>query len=303
MDNSDFSLPVLTQEQQDIFSKAFSEDSICIEKLNRSFLKSLLSVLRTVTPSILTAEESSTLLKECSNPLEKLEAISKFMKEKGTGAILVFYLLLKTKDETSYKELPSYKAKDEKEKLLTELEDRLPLSQKQKEEISGKQEEVNPPDDTRKAKSNVAAVKPMVHEKQGKKEAQQDVTERMEKDLKKRKAESQPIGERRTRNAASDQDIEKPLPHRWPRKGLNPQKGDHFFHFLLFCFSAGAALVCFYMYTDWIMAAGIGLISFASLEVIGSYPGLVKSIHAVLEGLLSMWQRIPVPGIFRPKTS
>nr|XP_033781700.1 transmembrane protein 40 [Geotrypetes seraphini] len=294
MDNSNFSLPVLTREQQDIVSKAFSEDAICLEKINQSFLKSLLGLLRCVTPSMLTAEESSMLLKECSNPLEKLEVIRKFMKEKGTGAMVIFYLLLKKEDETSYKELPSSKAKDEKEKLLKKFEGRLLHLQGQKKEISGEQTEINLPDDTRKAKSNVAAVKPTARDKQQGKKAQKDVTEKIEKDLKKRKIEPQPVG---------DQVIENPQPNQRSNIDLNLYHGDHFFHFLLFCFSIGAALVCFYLYTDWTVAGGIGLITFASLEVIGRYPGLVQRIHAVLEGLLSLWQRIPVPGFFRPKTS
>ncbi|XP_029456731.1 transmembrane protein 40 [Rhinatrema bivittatum] len=323
MDYSSFSLPALTQEQQDIFNKAFSEDTNYFEKISQPFLKSLVTLLKAVTPSILTEDESSTLLNKCSTPSEKQEAIERFMKEKGTGAILVFYLLLKLKDESGYKELPSSKEKDEKEKFIKEWQDKLPFLKGQNSEISGEHTEVNPPEDTHKAKTNVAAVKPMVHEKQrGNKEAQQDVTDGREKDHKKKKAESLPVGgtqgenihhgtqgenihrERRTGTVTTpDHETENPLPNRWPKKDWNMHKSDNFFHFLLFCFSVGAALVCFHIYTDWTVSVGIGLISFASLEVIGRYPGLVKRIYAVLEGLLSLWQRIPIPGIFRLKTS
>ncbi|XP_075142494.1 transmembrane protein 40 [Leptodactylus fuscus] len=73
---------------------------------------------------------------------------------------------------------------------------------------------------------------------------------------------------------------------------LGIQKDDEFFHFIIVCFSLGAVLVCEYHYSDWTVSAGIGLISFAILETIGIYFGMVYRIRTVFE------QFLPIVGRF-----
>nr|XP_058932112.1 transmembrane protein 40 isoform X1 [Kogia breviceps] len=72
---------------------------------------------------------------------------------------------------------------------------------------------------------------------------------------------------------------------------LNIKKDDEFFHFILLCFAIGALLVCYHYYTDWFMSLGVGLLTFASLETVGIYFGLVYRIHSVLHGFIPLFQK------------
>eukprot|EP00070_Physeter_catodon_P027727 XP_028334621.1 transmembrane protein 40 [Physeter catodon] len=77
---------------------------------------------------------------------------------------------------------------------------------------------------------------------------------------------------------------------------LNIKKDDEFFHFVLLCFAIGALLVCYHYYTDWFMSLGVGLLTFASLETIGIYFGLVYRIHSVLHGFVPLLQKFRLIG-------
>ncbi|XP_010636271.1 transmembrane protein 40 isoform X2 [Fukomys damarensis] len=72
---------------------------------------------------------------------------------------------------------------------------------------------------------------------------------------------------------------------------LNIKKDDEFFHFVLLCFGIGALLVSYHYYADWFMSLGVGLLTFASLETVGIYFGLVYRIHSVLRGFLPLFQK------------
>ncbi|XP_058581924.1 transmembrane protein 40 isoform X7 [Neofelis nebulosa] len=73
---------------------------------------------------------------------------------------------------------------------------------------------------------------------------------------------------------------------------LNIKKDDEFFHFVLLCFAIGTLLVCYHYYADWFMSLGVGLLTFASLETVGIYFGLVYRIHSVLHGFIPLLQKL-----------
>nr|XP_020032791.1 transmembrane protein 40 isoform X6 [Castor canadensis] len=108
---------------------------------------------------------------------------------------------------------------------------------------------------------------------------------------------------------------------------LNIKKDDEFFHFVLLCFAIGALLVCYHYYAgkdpgeglhgevwgqgipacrltilsltalpDWFMSLGVGLLTFASLETVGIYFGLVYRIHSVLQGFIPLFQKLRMLG-------
>ncbi|XP_031791027.1 transmembrane protein 40-like isoform X3 [Piliocolobus tephrosceles] len=77
---------------------------------------------------------------------------------------------------------------------------------------------------------------------------------------------------------------------------LNIKKDDEFFHFVLLCFAIGALLVCYHYYADWFMSLGVGLLTFASLETVGIYFGLVYRIHSILQGFIPLFQKFRLTG-------
>ncbi|XP_048210744.1 transmembrane protein 40 [Perognathus longimembris pacificus] len=79
----------------------------------------------------------------------------------------------------------------------------------------------------------------------------------------------------------------------------NIKKDDEFFHFVLLCFGIGALLVCYHYYADWFMSLGVGLLTFASLETVGIYFGLVYRIHSVLQGFVPLLQKLRLLGVRR----
>ncbi|XP_039742715.1 transmembrane protein 40 isoform X4 [Pteropus medius] len=80
---------------------------------------------------------------------------------------------------------------------------------------------------------------------------------------------------------------------------LKIKKDDEFFHFVLLCFAIGALLVCYHYYADWFMSLGVGLLTFASLETVGIYFGLVYRIHSVLQGFIPLFQKLRLMGFRR----
>ncbi|XP_073757766.1 transmembrane protein 40 isoform X1 [Callorhinus ursinus] len=77
---------------------------------------------------------------------------------------------------------------------------------------------------------------------------------------------------------------------------LNIKKDDEFFHFVLLCFAIGTLLVCYHYYADWFMSLGVGLLTFASLETVGIYFGLVYRIHSILHGFIPLFQKLRLMG-------
>ncbi|MGH0161855.1 UNVERIFIED_CONTAM: hypothetical protein FKN15_041992 [Acipenser sinensis] len=75
-----------------------------------------------------------------------------------------------------------------------------------------------------------------------------------------------------------------------------PCVSDMFFHFLILCFALGSALV---MHNDIFVAAGVGLLSFSLIEIIGLYFNLVGRIRIVFEYFLPLFERLrmPVPAL------
>ncbi|KFO27459.1 Transmembrane protein 40 [Fukomys damarensis] len=80
-------------------------------------------------------------------------------------------------------------------------------------------------------------------------------------------------------------------------------EADEFFHFVLLCFGIGALLVSYHYYADWFMSLGVGLLTFASLETVGIYFGLVYRIHSVLRGFLPLFQKFRQLGFYMGGTS
>ncbi|XP_043375883.1 transmembrane protein 40 isoform X4 [Dermochelys coriacea] len=287
MDNFNFSLPVLTRKQQDIFQKAFAADADYLktsEKMNQSFWELLIKSLATVNPASLITEETHNLLNRGINSSDERAAFLKTLGKKGVNAMVVLYLLLKVKDLSAYRELPSSKKNDEKLKLLQELEKSVTFSQEESEvERSSREPAETQPRATSAGKKNVsvATVKPISH-----KQSQEDQDH-----------ENQDGNEiARQENAAAAGEKVTYL-QRCQRQWIRIRKNDVFFHFVILCFGIGAALISYYHYQDWIISLGFGLITFASLETTGIYFGLVHRIHSVLENFIPLIQRFKIPGI------
>nr|XP_023443917.1 transmembrane protein 40 isoform X2 [Dasypus novemcinctus] len=73
---------------------------------------------------------------------------------------------------------------------------------------------------------------------------------------------------------------------------LNIKKDDEFFHFVLLCFAIGALLVCYHYYADWFISLGVGLLTFASLETVGIYFGLIYRVHSILQAFIPLFQKL-----------
>ncbi|XP_032660077.1 uncharacterized protein LOC116838750 isoform X3 [Chelonoidis abingdonii] len=285
MDNFNFSLPVLTRKQQDIFQEAFAADADYLEtseKMNQSFWELLIKCLATVNPVSLTTEETHNLLNRGINSSDERAASLKTIEKKGVNAVVVLYLLLKVKDLSAYRGLPSSKKNDEKLNLLQELEKSFTFSQESEVEISSQEPAETQPRATSagKKKVSVATVKPISHNQsqEGQDHENQDGSE---------------IARRENATAAAGEKVT--YLQRCQRQWIRIRKNDVFFHFVILCFGIGAALISYYHYKDWTISLGFGLITFASLETTGIYFGLVHRIHSVLEGFIPLIQRFKIP--------
>ncbi|XP_041130341.1 transmembrane protein 40-like isoform X2 [Polyodon spathula] len=76
------------------------------------------------------------------------------------------------------------------------------------------------------------------------------------------------------------------------RKHQIIRKNDMFFHFLILCFALGSALVA---HNDIFVAAGLGLLSFSLIEIVGLYFNLVGRIRIVFEYFLPLFERLRMP--------
>ncbi|NXI95233.1 TMM40 protein, partial [Psophia crepitans] len=259
-------VPDLTEEQQDIFQRAFTADANCLEnheKMNQSFWESLVKCLATTDPPILNTEEKNNLLSSCSVLPGGCAACLKAMEKKGVRAMAVVYLLLKTINPSGYRQLPSSKGKDEKLKLLKRLERNLMLSQGEKKVENSSHESMG--EDTQSKLFLFSLIHNLtfflffffflvVYEN------------------------------------------ENTHLHQWTVRWMGIRKDDEFFHFVILCFAIGALLICYYYYKDWTISLGIGLITFASLETTGIYFGLVYRIRSVLDSFVPLINKFRLTG-------
>ncbi|XP_074861509.1 transmembrane protein 40 [Carettochelys insculpta] len=145
-----------------------------------------------------------------------------------------------------------------------------------------------------KKKSNVATVKPISH-KQSEKDQDHE-----NQDGSGAPGEVAPYNESeiaRGENTTAAACEKATYFQRCQRQWIRIRKDDFFFHFVILCFAIGALLISFYHYKDWIVSLGLGLITFASLEVTGIYFGFVHRIHSVIESFIPLMQRFKIPGI------
>ncbi|NWH90008.1 TMM40 protein, partial [Aegithalos caudatus] len=256
MENLDVLIPDLTEEEQDIFQRAFAADAKYLEnheKMNQSFWESLVKCLATTDPPILNTEEKNNLLNSCDVLPGGCVACLKAVEKKGVRAMALLYLLLKTSNPSGYRHLPSSKGKDEKLKLLKRLERNFIYSEEDKKSENSSHESMD--EDTKGKKDLFYFIFPdillffVAYEK------------------------------------------ESTRPPQWTVRWMGIRKDDEFFHFVILCFAIGALLVCYYYYKDWTISLGIGLITFASLETTGIYFGLVYRIRSVLDSFVPLIDR------------
>ncbi|KAM4650572.1 transmembrane protein 40 [Discoglossus pictus] len=307
MSSATFSLPDLSQDQQDIFQRAFTEDSDFLQTAGRispAFCTKYIRLCKTARLSTLTDEEAQMLL-QLTDPPEIQANILKIVKDKGTRAILAFYLLLHMDNETTYGELPSSQEKDEKLELLGNLSDTF-ITKLKKNVIEISQSFMVPATQgVAKPSPSVATVKPIMSKNKKAEEKMQDEADSEKEIPKKDKEEMQQITERNKGKEKGMKEEEKnydkvdgPRPKN-NRRSWGIRKDDEFFHFIIVCFAVGAALISSYNYADWTISAGIGLISFASLETIGIYFGLVYRIRTVVEAFLPLLRKAPFSGFLK----
>ncbi|XP_071406853.1 transmembrane protein 40 isoform X2 [Pithys albifrons albifrons] len=266
MENLSVLLPDLTEEQEDVFQRAFAADTSYLEnheEMNPSFWESLVKCLAATDPPILNTEEKNNLLNSCDVLPGGCADCLKAIEKKGVRAMAVLYLLLKTSNPSGYRQLPSSKGNDEKLKLLKRLERNLVLSPEEKNK------------------------------------AENSSHESMDEDTQGSLAEMVPYRDseitRREDSIADAYENESAPQPQWAVRWMGIRKDDEFFHFVILCFAIGALLVCYYYHQDWTISLGIGLITFASLETTGIYFGLVYRIRSVLDSF------VPFIDKFRPR--
>ncbi|XP_062466659.1 transmembrane protein 40 isoform X3 [Pezoporus occidentalis] len=282
MENLNALLPDLTEEQQDIFQRAFTADASYLqnhEETNKSFWESLVKCLAAIDPPVLSTEDKN-LVNNCSVPPAGCAACLKAIEEEGVRAMTVLYLLLKTRNPSGYRELPSSKGKDEKLKLLKRLERNLVHSQGDKKAENSSQESTD-----------------------------EDTQDSDGEDLGRQKTEGQLLGGvpaevvpytdsaiTRREDSIADAYDENTHLHQWTVRWMGIRKDDEFFHFVILCFAIGALLICYYYYKDWTISVGTGLVTFASLETTGIYFGLVYRIRSVLNSFVPLIDKFRLPG-------
>ncbi|XP_065543983.1 transmembrane protein 40 isoform X4 [Lathamus discolor] len=272
MENLNVLLPDLTEEQQDIFRRAFTADASYLqdhEKTNKSFWESLVKCLATIDPPVLSTEDKN-LVNDCNAPPAGCAACLRAIEEEGVRAMTVLYLLLKTRNPSGYRQLPSSKGKaDEKLKLLKRLESNLVHSQGDKKAENSSQESMD-----------------------------EDTQDSDGEDLGRQKTEGQLLGEIAGReDSIADAYDENTRLHQWTVRWMGIRKDDEFFHFVILCFAIGALLICYYYYKDWTISLGTGLVTFASLETTGIYFGLVYRIRSVLNSFVPLIDKFRLTGM------
>ncbi|XP_044158238.1 uncharacterized protein LOC122944084 isoform X1 [Bufo gargarizans] len=245
MSSEKLSLPNHTQEEQDIFQKAFTKDFENLKTnpvINPSFCNFYVTTCNMSSLSLYTDKEAQNII-QLSDPPGKQLALLKSVDDKGPQAVAIFYLLLQMNDERAYGELPSCKENG-----------------------------------FAKPAAQVAPMRPLIQKKE-EKNASPNTNEKKdleEKDINEDTSASEKVG-KFDKNQGKSQ-----------RRSWGIKKDDEFFHFIIVCFALGAVLVCEYYYSDWTVSAGFGLLSFATLETIGIYFGLVYRIRTVVEQFLPL---------------
>ncbi|XP_073498846.1 transmembrane protein 40 [Phyllobates terribilis] len=282
MSSAKLSLPVHTQEEQDIFQKAFIKDFENLKTnaaISQSFCYLFVSICKMSAFSLYTEKEAQTIV-QLSDPPGKQLALLKSIDDKGSQAIAIFYLLLHMNDEKAYGELPSCKENDEKMVLISKMRDKLlHLLQNKVSELLHTSKPLLSQGHARPAAS-VATVRPLVP---AKKEEENVSTNAEKKSL-----EDKNINEDDDISAYEIEKLDKPQGKHHGGGGGGIKKDDEFFHFIIVCFALGAVLICEYYYSDWTVSAGVGLITFATLETIGIYFRLIHRIRTVVEQFLPL---------------
>ncbi|XP_053576723.1 uncharacterized protein LOC128666270 [Bombina bombina] len=195
---STFSLPDLSQEQQDIFQNDFTKDFEYFKsggKLSPSFCTSFIMLCKAPVLSILTDKEAQALL-QLTDPPEMQEAVLTTVKGKGTRAIVTFYMLLNMNNEDFYGELPSSKENDRKFELISNLEERtISKLRKNMKEIS-QTFRFSDKSGAVKPSAAVATVKPRLSRQIDEIEetSQEETADSKDEVVKEKKKESQIIG-------------------------------------------------------------------------------------------------------------
>ncbi|XP_073430286.1 transmembrane protein 40 isoform X2 [Dendrobates tinctorius] len=230
------------------------------------------------TLSLYTEKEAQTIV-QLSDPPGKQLAFLKSIDDKGSQAIAIFYLLLHMNEEKAYEELPSCKENDEKMVLISKMRDKLlHLLQNKVSELLRISKPLLSPGHVKPAAS-VATVRPLVPTK---KEEEDSSTNE------KRSLEDKNINEEEGISVSEKEKLDKPLGKHHGGGGGVIKKDDEFFHFIIVCFALGAVLICEFYYSDWTVSAGVGLITFATLETIGIYFRLIHRIRTVVEQFLPL---------------
>ncbi|NXR14464.1 TMM40 protein, partial [Semnornis frantzii] len=268
----------------DVLQRAFTADASYLEnqeKMNQSFWESLVKGLATTEPPILNPQEKSNLLNSCSVLPGGCVACLKAIEKKGVRAMAVLYLLLKTTDPSGYRQLPSSKGKDEKQKLLKRLERNHILSQGEEEAEDSSHESM---DEDTQGKEDLFFPGYII---------QSDcILAFLPLEVTKLCCFSEIT--RREDSAADGYENKTPHLQQWALRWMGIRKDDEFFHFVILCFATGVLLICYYYYKDWTISLGIGLVTFASLETTGIYFGLLYRIRRVLDSF------VPLIDKFRP---
>ncbi|XP_066452617.1 transmembrane protein 40 isoform X2 [Eleutherodactylus coqui] len=282
MNTEKLSRPDHTQEEQDLFQKSFARDFENLKTnpaISPSFCELHVTICKMSSLSLYTEKEAQTIVK-LSDPPDKQLALLKSIDDKGPQAIAIFYLLLHMTDEKAYGQLPSCKDNDEKMVLISKMRDKsVSLLQSKVSEMLKTVKPLFSQGSGRSATS-VATVKPF---KTIKKEEKDTTLDTNGKNSLERKNSTE------DGNISSSETVKLEEQQRtYLRRGWGIKKDDEFFHFIIVCFALGAILVCEYYYSDWTVSVGFGLISFATLETIGIYFGLVYRIQTVVEQLLPL---------------
>ncbi|XP_075039318.1 transmembrane protein 40 isoform X2 [Mixophyes fleayi] len=289
MSSEKFSIPDLTQEEQDIFQKAFAtdlEDLKTNAAVSPSFCNLFLTISKSSALSLYTDKEAQTIA-QLTDQSRKQASVLKSVDDKGPEAIVAFYLLLHMNDEAAYAELPSCKGNDEKMGVISKLRDKtLHTLQDKMAEMSGINKALLHSHGVAKPLPSVATVRPLIISKKEEAEEDSDNPSAGERSS----WEEKDVTEDEKLVAFEDGKIDK---HRAKpqRRGWGIQKDDEFFHFIIACFALGAVLVSEYHYSDWTVSLGIGLIAFATLETIGIYFGLINRIRTVIEQFLPLFRK------------
>ncbi|XP_063794897.1 transmembrane protein 40 [Pseudophryne corroboree] len=280
-------LPNLNQEQKEFFQKALVRDLDDLKTnaaISPSFCDLFVSLSKAPSVSLFTDKEAQAIV-QLTDPSRKQAAVLKSIDDKGPQAIVIFYLLLHMNNEVAYAELPSCKENDEKMELISTLRDRF-LHQLQNKIAGIMSTSKVPSHDVAKPTATVATVKPL--RKASKKEEDISIdASAIEKNRWKDKEDEKLT----TLEKAGNLEKHRVKPQ---RRSWGIKKDDEFFHFIIVCFALGAVLVSEYYYADWTVSAGIGLITFATLEATGIYFNLIDRIRNVVQGLLPLLGKSPL---------